>query len=126
MEVKIAYNQAVSPFYYKIGLISSQIAKSAQPGQFVMLKIKNELNPLLRRPFSIHRILDKKTIVEILYKVVGKGTRILSETERGELLDLVGPLGNGFMIPSDFDRAIIIAGGMGVAPLYFLAEKISK
>jgi dihydroorotate dehydrogenase electron transfer subunit len=109
-----------------MGFASSEITKSAKPGQFVMVKIGEELNPLLRRPFSIHRIVKNKAMVEILYKVVGKGTRILSEAKEGDFLNILGPLGNGFRIASDLNKAIIVAGGMGVAPLYFLAEKISE
>ena len=82
-------------------------------------------NPLLRRPFSFHKI-DKKGF-ELLYKVVGKGTKILSERKKGKTLSVLGPLGNGFNILSAKRyplNAILIAGGTGVAPLLALAGQL--
>ncbi|MBI3990991.1 MAG: dihydroorotate dehydrogenase electron transfer subunit, partial [Candidatus Omnitrophica bacterium] len=81
-------------------------------------------DPLLRRPFSIFSI--KNDTIEILYKVVGKGTLLLSRRSKGEKLDILAPLGNGFSIPQDGGDFILVAGGMGIAPLYALAEKLSR
>ena len=102
------------------------IAKSAKPGQFVQIKCSDSMEPLLRRPFSIHKV---KRGLEILYEVVGKGTEMLSRKQKGEYLDALGPLGNGFSLPRGSNlkpRAIIIAGGIGAAPLVYLAEELKK
>ena len=91
------------------------------------VKISPDSDPLLRRPFSVHKI--KGSSIKILYEVVGRATRILSEKKAGEYLDIIGPLGNGFSYQlSAISRhySILVAGGMGVAPLVFLAEKIKK
>ena len=90
-----------------------------------MLKVSDLQGPLLRRPLSIHRV-DKEKI-EMLYERVGKGTEILSQRKAGEFLDVIGPLGNGFTLPPknrEF-KAVLVAGGMGVAPLVFLAQRLA-
>lgn len=95
----------------------------AKPGQFLEIKISDGYEPLLRRPFSIHRRRGKD--IEIIYRIAGRGTEILSQRKVGEYLNVIGPLGNGFSI-LDSQPSILVAGGMGVAPLVFLAEKLAK
>lgn len=126
-KVKVIKNIEVVKNYYKILLSSGQMARLCEPGQFVEIKVADSYDPLLRRPFSIHRIRGKN--LEILYEVVGKGTQILSQKKVGEYLDIIGPLGNGFdyQLPiTNYQLPILVAGGMGVAPLIFLAEQIKK
>jgi dihydroorotate dehydrogenase electron transfer subunit len=85
--------------------------------------------PLLRRPFSIHRPLTGQGGVqgfELLYKVVGEGTRRLSEVKSGESIDVLGPLGKGFSCPQGVRRIWVVAGGVGVASLYFLVLNLSR
>ncbi|MCX5858780.1 MAG: hypothetical protein NT056_02605, partial [Proteobacteria bacterium] len=104
---------------------SSEIAGEARPGQFIMIKTRDGLSPLLRRPLSVHRI--SSTSIELLYQVIGKGTQSLSRTRPGEFLDLLGPLGKPFPLPTSPSRAILlVAGGIGIAPLLALAEQITK
>jgi len=90
------------------------------PFQFFMFKIREEDTPLLRRPFSVHNAYLH--YLEILYKVRGKGTELLSRKKQGDYLDVVGPLGKPFL-PSPGNYTLI-AGGMGIAPLLFLAKFI--
>ncbi len=94
----------------------------AVPGQFVHVRCSELLDPLLRRPFSILDMDDDS--FEIIYKVVGKGTSILSEKKPGSSVDVIGPLGNGFKIADDGRKVIIAAGGMGIAPTLFLARSL--
>jgi len=103
--------------------------KEAIPGQFLHVRIEGSCDPLLRRPLSIHDCHPNKEgfILKILYEVVGKGTSLLSEKKAFSEIDCIGPLGNGFdlqklMVPEK--KIFIVAGGMGVAPLFFLARKI--
>jgi len=136
---KIAYNKEIAPGHFKIAFSAPLIAKKAKPGQFVHVLIGGDT--LLRRPFSIHSVNGKRSAVsgiEILYKVVGRGTELLSKKKPGESLDIIGPLGNGFKLPvtprlrsgqASYGLRVtnvLIAGGMGVAPLVFLAEKLSN
>jgi dihydroorotate dehydrogenase electron transfer subunit len=126
LKAKLIYNRKVADKYFHGAFFASSIAKEALPGQFVNIKINNGFEPLLRRPLSIHRIDGE--IVEVLYEVVGKGTELLSQKKPREYLDVIGPLGNGFNYSASHlvhRSSILVAGGMGVAPLVFLAEKIS-
>ncbi|MCX5711281.1 MAG: dihydroorotate dehydrogenase electron transfer subunit [Candidatus Omnitrophica bacterium] len=120
---KILKNSCVGGSYFKLSIFCPKISKAALPGQFVNLKISHGFIPLLRRPISIHNVRGSN--VDLLYEVVGKGTELLSRKKAGEELDLIGPLGNGFSARGA-RRAILVAGGMGVAPLLFLAEKLKK
>ena len=123
-KVKVLFNKRVKESFFHCSLSASSIAKEAMPGKFINVKVADGSEPLLRRPFSIHRISKDK--VEILYEAVGPGTKILSQRKPGEYLDVIGPLGNGFDLKScSNELAIIVAGGMGVAPLAFLAEKLA-
>ncbi len=129
LKAKLIYNHGIKGLkdsYLHCSLAAPAIARSASAGQFVTIMLKGDSGPLLRRPFSIHRVEGAN--IEILYEVVGKGTEILSEKKAGESLDLIGPLGNGFDLSSQVLKLsgsqILVAGGMGVAPLLFLAEKI--
>ena len=105
-------------------LAVSQTAKGARPGQFVHIRCSSGYDPLLRRPFSIHK--RAQGIVDILYQVVGKGTEILSKKKGGDQLDFLGPLGKGFEIEPAFSTIFIVGGGMGVAPLYMVAQEITR
>jgi dihydroorotate dehydrogenase electron transfer subunit len=96
--------------------------QSMKPGQFVEIRIDSpELN--LRRPFCIHH--TKGDTVYILFRIRGTGTRILSRMKAGDTLDVLGPLGNGFTTGNN-ERQILVAGGMGVAPLVSLAAKLKE
>ena len=115
-------NSGVMPDTHLIWLESPQIAATAQPGQFVMVHCGGE--SILPRPLSIHQRDGSK--IALLFAVVGKGTRWLSQSKVGDSLDIFGPLGNGFVIGPAAKNLLLVAGGMGIAPLFFLAEEASK
>ena len=123
----IAWNQAVAPAIFKIGLTCRHGFARTKPGQFVMLRISEGLEPLLRRPFSVHKLIRKDNRVEgieVLYKTVGKGTGLLAARKPGETLDVLGPLGSSFVLPPSARKVFIVAGGIGVAPMVFLAQHL--
>lgn len=120
---KIVENKKVAPDFYRMRVESAYLAKNTKPGQFLEVKCSDSAEPLLRRPFSAHRIL--KSSVEILYEVVGKGTQLLSKKKAQDNIDLIGPLGNGFKPFPGKKHAVLVAGGVGVAPLLALAGRIS-
>lgn len=97
----------------------------AQPGQFVMVRCSQGYDPLLRRPLSIHRVapLSSPTQLALLFAVVGRGTNWLARRKQGDMIDLLGPLGHGFEIGPKSRNLLLIAGGIGIAPLVALAEK---
>lgn len=129
-EAKIIYNKAISDILYVMGLDWSSAGdkvSSVVPGQFVMLRVSSGYDPLLRRPFGIFALQrsgdGEGAVLEIVYKVVGKGTTIMSSLMPGEELDVMGPLGNGFPGLNEDQELLMVAGGIGIAPFKMLAEK---
>ena len=100
---------------------SAYISKNSYPGQFLHIKI---IKTILRRPFSIHYLKGKT--VFILFRIRGRGTQILSGYKPGDRLNIIGPLGKGFCLNGKSGKNILLAGGLGVAPLVFLAEKLKE
>lgn len=98
------------------------IVQSGRPGQFIHILLTDGWTILWRRPFSIHRVHPRSGTFEILYRVVGPGTRTLSEKKPGDVLDLLGPLGKGFDLDGPFEHGLIVAGGVGSAGLFFVSD----
>ncbi len=133
----ITSNVGIMPGVNLMWLEASDIAATAQPGQFVTVRCGNLI---LRRPFSIHQVVSyeqeaKQSRVALLFKVAGKGTLWLSQRQKGDKIDVLGPLGKGFSIPSVIVRhevprqsrnLLLVAGGIGVAPLVFLLQRASR
>ncbi len=120
---EVTKNVEVGPGIFCLTFTSRELAREARPGQFIMLKVSSApmIDPVLRRPFSIHKVEGDQ--VSILFKVVGRGTEILAG-ENHEV-DLLGPLGNGYTIPAKGYLALV-GGGLGIAPLLFLAQYCIK
>ena len=128
-KVTILWNRALAENYMHMGLSCKTACRDAVPGQFVMLRTDNSKDPLLRRPFSIHQAIydnGERIGIEILYKVVGTVTERLARMKENHLLDLVAPLGQGFTLPQGAKKVFITAGGIGVAPVVFLASSLIK
>ncbi len=128
-KVRILWNNRISPSCYRIGLACGLSYVDAVPGQFIMLGLCDKRSPLLRRPFSIHRLIynDMGLIgLELLYKVVGACTEMLAGHQEGDCVDLLGPLGNGFSIPGTARDIFVVAGGFGIAPVIFLFSHLQK
>ncbi len=117
-KAKVKDIEKVKKDVYRLSFKSEDIARKAFPGQFLHIKIKDTI---LRRPFSIHKV--KKDEVFILFKLRGRGTRILSSYKKNDTIDVLGPLGNGFDIIEEIN-SLLVAGGIGVAPLVFLAQRL--
>lgn len=120
LEVKLKEVKKVKKDIFLLNFQSSHIAKVAQPGNFLHLKLKSTI---LRRPLSIHRIENNS--IYILFKVRGRGTKALAKKKKNDRLDVIGPLGNGFKVKNK-GNSILVAGGIGVAPLLFLGQKLKK
>lgn len=104
--------------------ISLPNAKKCQPGQFVMLSVGNETtDPLLKIPLAIHDVSPNS--ITVLYQILGKKTNLLSTKKSNEIINILGPLGNGFKIKENISHAILVAGGIGIAPLYLLAKQLN-
>lgn len=121
---RILDHQKIGPRFYKLTLLSPYIATHAEPGQFVEIRCSDSYDPLLRRPISLHRINPEHETFELFYEVVGRGTELLTKYFVGEELDVLGPLGSGFKVDPGKKAHILVGGGMGVAPLRALADKV--
>jgi dihydroorotate dehydrogenase electron transfer subunit len=125
IKAEILKNEGIKPGRFRMGVRAPSICRDAKAGQFVMVKCSKGPLPFLRRPFSFHRI--GKDNFEILYQVLGKGTEELSKRRPGEKIDIIGPLGNTFgqlTVISSQHSPILVAGGIGVAPLLQLAREL--
>ena len=123
VSASVTSNEEVMPGVYLIWLESPDIEPAAQPGQFVMVRCGDYLLP---RPLSIHRLADKGGKLALLFNVMGKGTHWLSQRKPGDTVELFGPLGNGFSTQPTSRNLLLVAGGIGVAPLYFVAQEAIK
>jgi dihydroorotate dehydrogenase electron transfer subunit len=113
-------NEEVMPGIHLLWVEAPQIVSHSQPGQFVMVRTSDNHDPLLRRPLSIHRVGGNGSLA-LLFNIVGRGTNWLAQCKAGEGIDLFGPLGRSFEVHSQ--NLLLVAGGIGIAPLVFLAEK---
>jgi dihydroorotate dehydrogenase electron transfer subunit len=105
-------------------LANSYISRSARPGQFLHISIPGHM---LRRPISIANADKDKGTVTILFKIAGNGTKGLASLQVGSKLDVLGPCGNGFPLEVSEDSTILlIGGGIGVPPLYYLGKELKK
>ena len=120
VSASVISNLELTPGYHLIHVDAPDIAATSQPGQFVTVRCGEELT--LRRPLSIHQLTDSKNLY-LLFKIAGKGTLWLSQRKERERLDLIGPLGKGFSIEPTSRKLLLVAGGIGIAPLVFLAKK---
>lgn len=113
--------------YHSVTLVAPEISKGAAPGQFIALRPPEDGSLLLRRPFSIHRI-DRRPgwagTIEIVFDVRGRGTELLARSRPHSVLDVLGPLGRPFRLPKERTSCLLVGGGIGSAPLLFLAEEL--
>ena len=111
--------------YRYLALEAPAIVAEARPGQFVHLKVPALESSALRRPFSIFNADAASGKLELLYKTVGRGTAALNAVKPGDAVSVLGPLGHGFPTTCE-GTPLLVGGGFGVAPLYFLARKLME
>lgn len=108
---------------YKFSVEAKEIVNIAKPGNFVEIKVNENLDPFLRRPISIYNLDKVNGILEFIFQVKGKGTELLAKKDEGELIDIIGPLGSGTFKFDGKKNIAIIGGGIGIFPLYELAKQ---
>ena len=118
---KVIRQEPLTAGYWSLELEAEAIAGAAVPGQFVHVRVPGLERAALRRPFSIFDA--RGGIVKILYKTVGRGTCEMNRLQAGDALQVIGPLGNGFPLDPQ-GLPVLVAGGYGVAPLSFLADRL--
>ena len=124
MTMKIIENIEVAPGHFKV--TAQWKGGKIKPGQFVMVRVAENNDPLLRRPFSVYNVIQGGKAIELVYKVIGRGTGIMSSWKKGGEVDILGPLGNEFPKPKKTDKTLIVAGGIGIASFYNFAKAYCK
>lgn len=123
MLAKLVKKEQLKDNIFKFSLETPEIASIARPGQFIEIKVSDKnMDPFLRRPISIHNVDKENGILEIIFRVQGNGTDILSKKQEGELIDIIGPLGYGTFKYEGYKNIAILGGGIGSFPLYELAK----
>ena len=119
----VVSNKLIAFNTYEATMLSPKISKSIFPGQFINILPNDSWNKVMRRPMSVSSA--NKDLISIIYKVVGEGTKIMSEWKKGNKIDIIGPLGNVWD-NSNKKTPVIIGGGVGVAPILFLHNYLKK
>ena len=110
---------------YVLASHSPLISKQVQPGQFLNIRVAESSEPLLRRPFSVYNVEGEN--LEIVFNVIGRGTAVLRAKLPQECIDVIGPLGKPYScVGEDFDTGILLAGGLGVAPMPMLTRGLMR
>jgi len=123
-DAEVLSQEAYPAEQYVLRLRAPECARLALPGSFVHLRC----DPLLpmRRPLSIMRVSPEEGWVELLYKAVGEGTRLLAKRRPGELISVLGPVGHPFEPHPERPRTLLIGGGVGIPPMIFLADALRR
>jgi dihydroorotate dehydrogenase electron transfer subunit len=121
---KIVSNVEVRPDIFLLRVEAPGLAEMCRPGQFAMVSCAEGSDRLLRRPISFHAV--GQGTLDFLFSVMGDGTRWLSRKTDGEEVDILGPLGSGFDVSPASSRLLLVAGGLGIAPLAFLARSMAS
>lgn len=123
---EIRENKELGFLYHCLRIFLPRSIDPITPGQFAMLSIEGNKDILLPRPLSIHKFSHKEnsSCLDFLFKVIGKGTALLAKLSISSPIRVLAPLGNGFPDPPSGYKALIIAGGMGIAPLFPLILRL--
>ncbi len=121
-------NLEVAPGHYRMSLSLPDSFDPPHSGQFIMIREPGREEPLLSRPFSVYgfRKENDQGILDLLYRVVGRGTAFFSHLREKSSVSVLGPLGKGFTMPTSVRSAVFVAGGVGVAPLNFLLQEFRE
>ena len=119
---ELVNKQQLKSDIFKFSVKAPNIVKNAKPGNFIEIRVSEQVEPFLRRPISIYNLDKENGILEFIFQVKGKGTEILSKAEIGSQIDIVGPLGNGTFKYESYQNIAILGGGIGIFPLYELAK----
>ncbi|HEU5140429.1 MAG TPA: dihydroorotate dehydrogenase electron transfer subunit [Bacillales bacterium] len=124
--VRVTGQREIAKNIYELRLQGEVAREMTIPGQFVHLLARGGFDTLLRRPISIANVDLNRSELTIIYRVEGNGTRNLSEKQAGDVIDMLGPLGNGFPLdrPKKEQTVLLVGGGIGVPPLYYLSKQL--
>ena len=120
---KLEKKEKIIKDVYKFSVKANEIVKDSKPGNFIEIRVTDQVEPFLRRPISIYNLDKEKGILEFIFQVKGKGTEILAQKNEGENIDIIGPLGFGTFKLENYTNIAVIGGGIGIFPLYELAKQ---
>lgn len=126
IKAKLIEKEQLKADIFKFTVSAKEIADTARPGQFLEIRVSDNIDPFLRRPISIYDINKENSTVTFIFQVKGKGTEILCKKDVGKDIDVLGPLGFGAFNLADYKNISIIGGGIGVFPLHELAKNANK
>jgi dihydroorotate dehydrogenase electron transfer subunit len=125
-DLKVIENKRISHDFFVLELEGSNKIPGLLPGQFAQVRVDGSPETFLRRPISIHDVDYERNTIKLLIQVAGKGTLALSKLIKGDILNLVYPLGNSFSLPEENEKILLAGGGCGVAPLLFLGKYLKS
>lgn len=117
-------NKKLANNLYLLDIASADVAGALRPGQFIHVRIPGMDDHILRRPFSVYQVDADQGTMSVLYQTVGYGTRHLSALAAPFEVDIIGPVGNSWHIPEKAERILLVAGGVGAAPLFIYASEL--
>lgn len=123
---KLIKKEKIKENIYRYSIEAKEIVEKAKPGNFIQIRVSEETEPFLRRPISIYSLDKEKGILQFIFQVKGKGTKLLAKKEEGETIDILGPLGYGTFKFDAYQKIAIIGGGIGIFPLYELAKQAKQ
>lgn len=113
--------------YHSLTIVAPEIGETVKPGQFVNIKCGTDRSHILRRPFSVYRVHKRggwASTIEVVFDIRGPGTEYLSSLRAHASVDLIGPSGRGFVLPKRRAHCLLVGGGIGAVPLFFLADEL--
>ncbi len=127
-ECIVLSNQEIAHNIFELTLKGELVQQMNEPGQFVHLKVSDSVDPLLRRPISIAKIDQVNSMFTMIFRAEGNGTKLLGQKKVGDVVDVLGPLGNGFPVEEAKagSTALLVGGGIGVPPLYELSLRLKR
>lgn len=123
---QVAAYRRLGDEYHSLTVSTPEIAEAARPGQFINIRPPEHCSFILRRPFSIYRVNggDRAATVEVVFDIRGPGSAVLASLRSSDAVDIVGPTGRAFTIPRRQHSCLLVGGGVGATPLFFLADEL--
>jgi len=125
-DLTVVENRKINNDYYVLKLASKTDLPKILPGHFVELLVADTRNAFLRRPISIYDVQPECNSFELLIQIVGEGTQLMAKLEAGDTINAMYPLGNGFGTKTSAKSVLLVGGGVGVAPLLYLAKQLNE
>jgi dihydroorotate dehydrogenase electron transfer subunit len=124
--LKVLNNRTINKSYYVLEIEIPKGANDILPGQFVEILVEDSKSTFLRRPISIYNVNPERNSMELLIQIVGEGTKQLAKLKANDMVDIMYPLGKSFSIIESGKKALLVGGGVGVAPLLYLSKKLKE